>query len=709
MRPNPEPIPGEIVYASRYASLSAALAAAAGKTLRIAAGTFTGLSNLAPASGTIIEGAGETATILQSPASPTSPVFVLDGASNVTLRGFSLAIPSGAASSTGYGIHVKGACADVLVEDVTATGFVNGVRLAGNEGTTGSASAVQVVAIGGSPSGGTYELGLWPIAGGDLQTASGIAHNASASTVQSALEGLAGIGAGNVAVSGSAGGPWTITFQSSLASRWVPLLRASSSLTGGNPTISVTETTRGGDAWLRRVTLRRVRARTSPTSWGIHVDDVDGLILDGCRSEGNHLDGLKLRRYAWNVQVLGGEYSRNGLGYQSASSPAGGDGIDTYAGGEFLRIVGATCDENLGNGIQIKNDDGGTGTNNDSGYGSGKFGLTRKIDLIGVHACRNQGGSGLLLYEAGDTAVNSYSVANVTILGGLYEENGDRGVDITGGRYIVAQGVKARRNRTYGFYVGVNAKYVDLDGCISIANGSAASTGYGAHINGDRVRVRGGIYIGTDDDLITDATDETAIATKYHLVNIAVQATCSYVLIDHPMAPEGTNGSSRSIQVASGVTDVIVNHSGALTPGSSLLYGSPGSTYRKTDATDPADLWWVKYGGAANATGVWRRLVGHGIASKSADYTTTGGDDLILVTAGASDKTVTLVTAAGNKGVAQTIKRMDGAAGNVIVDGNASETIDGATTKTLGSQYALVRVVSDGTNWVITAQAGTVT
>jgi hypothetical protein len=36
---------------------------------------------------------------------------------------------------------------------------------------------------------------------------------------------------------------------------------------------------------------------------------------------------------------------------------------------------------------------------------------------------------------------------------------------------------------------------------------------------------------------------------------------------------------------------------------------------------------------------------------------------------------------------------------NVIVDGNSSETIDGATTKTITSQYGTLNLLSDGKEW----------
>ena len=63
------------------------------------------------------------------------------------------------------------------------------------------------VTIGGSPTGGTFTLTF----GG--QTTTGIAYNAAASAVQSALVALSSVGTGNATVSGSAGGPYTVVIQ----------------------------------------------------------------------------------------------------------------------------------------------------------------------------------------------------------------------------------------------------------------------------------------------------------------------------------------------------------------------------------------------------------------------------------------------------------------------------------------------------------------
>ena len=81
---------------------------------------------------------------------------------------------------------------------------------------------------------------------------------------------------------------------------------------------------------------------------------------------------------------------------------------------------------------------------------------------------------------------------------------------------------------------------------------------------------------------------------------------------------------------------------------------------------------------------------------------TASTEDVILVdddTAGAA-VTITLSPAAKRDGVKYHIKKL-GTTGNVTVDANLAETIDGATTKVLSAQYASITIVCDGTSWHI--------
>lgn len=87
-------------------------------------------------------------------------------------------------------------------------------------------------------------------------------------------------------------------------------------------------------------------------------------------------------------------------------------------------------------------------------------------------------------------------------------------------------------------------------------------------------------------------------------------------------------------------------------------------------------------------------------STKTANYTTTATDDYILVDASGGSRTITLHAAAtATKPVH--IKRINSGANTVIIDPNSTETVDGATTRTLTQQYEAVSLVSDGSNWYV--------
>jgi len=105
----------------------------------------------------------------------------------------------------------------------------------------GNVSEVQLATITGIPTGGTFTLTL------DGETTAAIAFNATAATVQTALENLSNVTPGDVTVTGSAGGPYTITFGGARAGQNVPALTATGSLTGGTaPAVAITTPTPGG-------------------------------------------------------------------------------------------------------------------------------------------------------------------------------------------------------------------------------------------------------------------------------------------------------------------------------------------------------------------------------------------------------------------------------------------------------------------------------
>lgn len=85
------------------------------------------------------------------------------------------------------------------------------------------------------------------------------------------------------------------------------------------------------------------------------------------------------------------------------------------------------------------------------------------------------------------------------------------------------------------------------------------------------------------------------------------------------------------------------------------------------------------------------------------NYTVLATDHMIFVNATNGNITVTLPTAVGIIGRQYIIKRVDGSANSVIIDPNASETIEGDSNKSLTDQCSVV-IVSDNNNWWITSE-----
>jgi hypothetical protein len=96
------------------------------------------------------------------------------------------------------------------------------------------------------------------------------------------------------------------------------------------------------------------------------------------------------------------------------------------------------------------------------------------------------------------------------------------------------------------------------------------------------------------------------------------------------------------------------------------------------------------------------------LSTKTAAYILTTTDSVILADATTAAFTCTLPTAVGITGRQYTIKRINSGANNVTVGMTSGQTIDGATTKTVGAQWAFLSSESDGANWVIVSQGGTV-
>ena len=89
------------------------------------------------------------------------------------------------------------------------------------------------------------------------------------------------------------------------------------------------------------------------------------------------------------------------------------------------------------------------------------------------------------------------------------------------------------------------------------------------------------------------------------------------------------------------------------------------------------------------------------IESISATDTLDDSNHTVLVNASGGSRTVNLPAASGSTGKVFIIKKTDSSSNNVVIDPNASETIDGSSTFTFNAQYRAVTIQCDGSNWHI--------
>ena len=93
------------------------------------------------------------------------------------------------------------------------------------------------------------------------------------------------------------------------------------------------------------------------------------------------------------------------------------------------------------------------------------------------------------------------------------------------------------------------------------------------------------------------------------------------------------------------------------------------------------------------------------ITSADSPFTPEATDGFVFVDASGGAVTIALPALADTVGVPLTIKKTDSSGNAVTIDGDGSEAIDGATTKTLAAQWDSVSIYPEpASRWLILAE-----
>lgn len=208
---------------------------------------------------------------------------------------------------------------------ITAIRKVYGEDLVLWDSTGGGSNESQLISVG------TNTSGLFKINFRGYQTAT-LAYNSAAGLVQSTLEALTSIGPGNISVTGSAGGPWTATFQGALSGQNVPRMDMDEFTLAGGTGEGITTLLQGGTPY--DITFRYGTATQSVIS---DMDDQQlaksGEHVSAYRGRAcvyiNDLDltpwGNRLPNFSFEVENAAGV----SLAYDDFNRPDGNAGISS--------------------------------------------------------------------------------------------------------------------------------------------------------------------------------------------------------------------------------------------------------------------------------------------------------------------------------------------------------------------------------------------
>lgn len=198
-----------------------------------------------------------------------------------------------------------------------------------------------------------------------------------------------------------------------------------------------------------------------------------------------------------------------------------------------------------------------------------------------------------------------------------------------------------------------------------------------AHINSSALLSTGGLQGGSSTKLSVKAGNAITVnstgvsVTDDGITNAKLRNSSALSVIGR-----SANSIGDPADIVAGTDHYVLRRSG-----SSLGFGLIGTNNISDDAITEAKLF---------------------RAIQTATSTVTATGDIILAEGGTGGITINLPAITSNEGRIITIKKTDAAVGQIIIDGNSTETIDGAQTKRLYYQYETMTLVCDASaGWYI--------
>ena len=376
-----------------------------------------------------------------------------------------------------------------------------------------------------------------------------------------------------------------------------------------------------------------------------------------------------------------------------------------------------TIDALFTTGPVLKLQKGGTGADLSATGGTGK--VLKQTSAGGAVSVAQVAYSEL----SGSVPAVTSVIAGTGLSGGTITSTGTIAIDstvatLTGVQTLTNKTISGASNTLSGIpnasltnsSVTVNGSSISLGGSATVTATATNALTIGTGLSGTSYNGSAAVTVAIDSTVATLTGSQTL--TNKTLTSPILGTPASGTLTNCTGLPISTGVSGLGTNVATFLaTPSSANLAAAITDetGSGALVFGTSPTISNLTATGT-----LTAGGSAGTSGYYLQSTGTGVQwasvaaggyavlSKTAAYTVATSDGtnvLVKCSASGGAFTVTLYTAVGNTGNAVTVKKTDSSTNAITIATTSSQTIDGATTQTINSQYTSFTMVSDGSNW----------